>query len=159
MKRSIGLRAQRPVLHRRLGGAARRAEGPVRRRLRRRHGQVIRPGRPLVDPGAEEADLLGGEPVPLGRHDQVGLGGRDADDQLALGALPRDDRRPLQPAAERRRPVVEPEVGLLLLRAVAGEAVRRQDRPDVPFEVDLPRGRGREREAFLLCLRGCRAMP
>ncbi len=131
------------------GGTSRRVERPVV--LRGARLPVVGPGRPLVDPGAEQADLLGRQPfLLLGGHGVVLLVGGHTLDQGAFGALAGQDRRPLGPSLEGRGLVVEPQIRLLLLRPVALVALRLEDRPDVLGEIDRPRDRrGQLRLALL----------
>src|SRR5437660_818535 len=75
-------------------------------------------------------------------------------DQAAVAALAGDDDRPRLAALEHERGGVEAQLGLLLVRAVALEAVLAEDRLDVAEVIDLggtgnrrQQGDGQEREA------------
>src|SRR5260370_17181296 len=90
----------------------------------------------LIDPGAEDSDIGGGKRSG-GRHLQTGLGAGDAQDQLALGAPAGHDDGSIVAAAEGVLPLIQPETGLLLPRAMAAKAVGFENRFDVAIEVDL----------------------
>src|SRR5262249_33883112 len=111
-------------------------------------GRAGPPG-PLIDPGAEQADLLGRERLarPFGRHLVVLVEAGGITDQAALGALARHDRRPAVTPGHRAIFDVQRQAALLFLRAVAAIAVPRQDRRDVAGIVDRPAGRGGERRS------------
>ena len=113
--------------------ALRRDERPVRLVL----GAV-------VDPLPQDRDLLRRERLVrrLGRHPLVGIARRNPADELAALRVPRHDRElALRLGQLRRRDLgdVEPQLRLARgrVRAVALEAVLREDRPNVPVVVDL----------------------
>ena len=135
MKRSIGLRDPGRV-----------ADGRAARAVRGRNAQWVgRASRGPRPPG----------PWPPGRSRPGGVaisasdsGGRfsgirspapspsDGHDQRALLGLARDDRRPALAPLERRGGRVEPQPRPRLGRAVARDAMRRQERLDVAQVVD-----------------------
>ena len=96
--------------------------------------------RPLGDPSLQRLDLLWREPANLrlrGRHDRVGIVRHDAGEQFAGVEVLRDDRpRAAVELGRGRLERVEPQASLAVgvVGAVAGEAVFRQDRPDVAVE-------------------------
>ena len=125
MKRSISRLGPARVLDRRQRGLPRRLERPVRRCRR-----------PLLDPAAQHRDLRGGQLLAalLWRHQQIGVVGLDPVDQLALIRLAGHDRGASAfELGERAFLGVEPQPGLALVvvGTVAGEAIVREDRPDV----------------------------
>ena len=120
MKRSTGFRdhVSSPTFGEsgRVGGL----ERPVVRAFPR--AGVVGPDGPLLDPGPDELTCSAVRRSPLGGMASSGSSPDDPADQRALAGLARHDRRPLGAASEGPGPVVEPEVGLLLLGAVAGVA-------------------------------------
>ena len=93
----------------------------------------------FLDPAIEQLLLSIREP-PVGvgrRHEHVGIGRMNPFEQRACAGIARHDRARLEGGG----PVVEPQVGLPLLAVlpVAVEAVFRQNRSDIPVEVE---GRG-----------------
>src|SRR5262249_41554472 len=90
----------------------------------------------VVDPALEEGDFLGGETPSLGRHGDGVVGAGDGVDQPAGAALAGDDGGPGVAALECALRGVEAQAGALLLGAVAGGAVLRQDRLDVARVID-----------------------
>ena len=134
-----------------MAAVGRRPEGGLDRRPMGRDGVLaglrIGPRGALVDPAAEDLDLLGGEARRLLGHPGVVIG---VDEQLieeALASLPRKDGLPGHAALERRRAHVEPELSLLLRGGVARDAMLAEDGAHVAREVD--------RRAVALGLRGC----
>ena len=73
-----------------------------------------------------------------GRHAEIGVVGRDPGEQLALLGLTRYDDRRAFGRSKQAVALIEPEVGLALvdIRAVALIARFREDRADLPVEVD-----------------------
>ena len=139
MNRSIGVRGQAGSL---TGGKAGR-RGATK-------AQCCVQGAPLstqrfrrsICPG------LSGLPLPGGRHDLIGIGRRHSADQFAVVRLAGDDR--LAAAAkitEGSGLGVEPQLGfpLLFVRTVTGEAVFRENRQNLPVEVDIGGWDGRQR--------------
>src|SRR5439155_1741389 len=77
------------------------------------------------------------------RHPGAGSRGRDAPNELALLWLPGYDRVPARLVPQlgvRRLRLVEPQPGLprRLAQSMAAKAVVREDRSDVPVEIDRP---------------------
>jgi hypothetical protein len=95
---------------------------------------IVGPVGSLVDPGAKNADLLGGEAFALGRHEGA-IASADEVDEGAVGAFAGDDGSPGVAAAEGVGLAVEAEAGALLLGAVAGKASLLEDRPHVAVKV------------------------
>ena len=93
----------------------------------------------LVDPGAEDSDLLIRERTG-GRHLQSAVTIDEPANEFAFGAAARNDDWAIIAAAERILALVEAESGLLGFFAMAGVAFLREDRLDVLLEVDLPVG-------------------
>ena len=124
------------------GGDFRRS--PIRQRLERpvrgAWGRVVgRAGEAgsLVDPGAEQCDLAGGESRPLGGHLRVGVETGDVFQQRAVGAPAGSDRFLFAVASGNRYPgPIEPVVAFLSLGTVTRIAVSSEDRADVGVEVD-----------------------
>ena len=122
--------AARPalVLHSRGRGRPHRFERPRRRVLGAR-----------LDPAANRVDLGRGERLaPIGRHEFVGVGVRDARQDLACGGVAGGDRakaalqdggRPLEGVEAQARRT------RLRIGPVAGEALRSEDRPHVSVVV------------------------
>jgi hypothetical protein len=119
--------------------------------LEGRQGPRLAPPGPLVDPALDGVDLLGGQ-LAVGlrrRHPLVGVLGGQSADQLALAALAGDNDGLAVADAEGPLLGVEAELGLagLLVRAVAEEAVVRQDGQHVAAEVHRRvGGAGRQRD-------------
>jgi len=90
----------------------------------------------LVDPGAEDSDLLIWERTS-GRHLQAAVAVDEPTDKFAFGAVARDDDRAIIAAPQSVLPLVEAEAGLLGVFAVTGVALLGEDRLDVLFEVDF----------------------
>ena len=61
----------------------------------------------------------------------------------AVVCLARHDDRTAVATLESRRLAIEPQPSLLLARSVAGITVLRQNRADIPLEVDPPVNTGR----------------
>jgi hypothetical protein len=101
----------------------------------------------LFDPATQHGDLVGRQLLAtlFGGHLEVGVVVFDSIDQVAFIGPARHDRW-LTIIELGKRPVagVEPQFGfaLLVVGAVAGEAVVRKDRADVPRETQWPRGGG-----------------
>ena len=93
----------------------------------------------LVDPGAEDSDLLIWETTG-GRHLQAAVAIDEPADKFAFGAVAWDDDRAIIAAPQCVLPLVEAEAGLLGVFAVTGVAFLREDRLDILFEVDFPVG-------------------
>src|SRR6185436_6141809 len=102
----------------------------------------LRPGRSLIDPGPQQADLFIGERVTFFRHSrQIFLGAGDGLYQQALGALSGDKSGTRISAFEGGRSLVEPQAALLLFRPVTFPAGVREDGLDVLDEIDSSSGR------------------
>ena len=101
------------------------------------------PWRILINPRAQQPDLSGGERLAfaLRRHLHVGDEPRDVMDERALGALAESDGRAFRAALQQLRAIIHTELALRLLRSVALEAGRVEDRFDVAGKID-PVGRG-----------------
>ena len=112
-------------------------------RLGRRadRGSGLRPRCTLLDPLGQERDLGGGQ-LALGRHLGAVVGVVDRlDEQAGLGVAGHDDGAAVA-ALHHQRTGVEAELGLLLVGAVALEAVGDEDGADRFLEeLDLG-GRG-----------------
>src|SRR5712672_1987840 len=93
---------------------------------------VIRPDRALVDPGPQQTDFFGRERIALLRHPrQIYLQTGDGMDEQTFGALARYQRRPRLASFKCGRPLIEPQVVFLFLRAVTLVTVLGEDRLDV----------------------------
>ena len=152
----VGRRLEPHLLQARQHESINPATGPVAILHHRRRvslGGHIGPVRLVGGPGGNPAD----EQVFLfrrqhmvalrRRHDQVGVGLSDPGDQFTFVGLARHDR--LQAAVEfgnRPVPLVKPQPRLpvMLVRTVAGNAVVREDRPDVVIERDCLIGSSRQ---------------
>src|SRR6266478_575697 len=104
------------------------------------------PGYALVDPRAQERDLLSGERVPFARwrHFHILFQTGDVINQRAFGAIARNDVHAVLAALERGRAIVEPESAFGFLRAVAPEAGSIEDGLDVSGEINCLLSRGRK---------------
>ena len=93
-----------------------------------------------LDPFAQQRHLLRGQAAVRlrRRHPRVGVGGRDARQQLALGQVRRIDCPHAVARLGRALARVKAQTGLALgrVRSVALETVLRKHRPDVPIEID-----------------------
>ena len=107
------------------------------------------PGQALVDPGAQAADLLGGQlPALLGHH-VVRVEAADHFDQEAFLTLARRHRGARLAAFKEGRARIEPEVAFGTAPPVALDAARLDDRLDILAEINLARrGRGQFRGLF-----------
>lgn len=100
---------------------------------------MLFPRGPLFDPRAEEGGLAGVQTFAAGRHATTGVGGFDAGDEFTGVGVAGDHG----PAAglekgEESFGCIEAQAGLagLVVGAVALDAVVREDRANVPIEVD-----------------------
>src|SRR5262249_39831213 len=115
-----------------------RPERPVAAGIAPRAGWVLGPLCPSVDPAPEGADLLCGQRLGPRRHPLFRVVARHAADQLAVGTVAGPDRcESVAAVAECRCLLVEPKVGLLFLRPVAGVAPLFENRSNVLEVVDL----------------------
>ena len=102
--------------------------------------------RALIDPRAEHADLVGRKALAfaVGRHQKIFVDAGDEANQLTLAALAGNERRfAVIAAGGQRLMAIDAKIALLLLLAVASDAVLLEDRLDIAREVDLPVGRRR----------------
>src|SRR5882724_5605794 len=65
----------------------RRFESPVISFVVDFDGSAFGPFRALINPGAQQSDLFGCQPVAFLRHQQIGLRASDCEDEQALCAL------------------------------------------------------------------------
>src|SRR4051812_5739835 len=88
------------------------------------------PSRALVDPRADDRDLIGTERLALRGHALVGIGRDDALIEQALRAVARDDERHVDGARRVQRAVanVEPQPRLLLRGSVTLVATTLENR-------------------------------
>ena len=98
----------------------------------------------LVDPGAQQADLLGGERLAGGRHDRLHAVARHHMDQAAVGRIARQDRRSGMPAGEGVLPAVKPQSIHRVGRTVASVAALLEQRLDLRREIHWTACRGRK---------------
>ncbi len=119
-----------------------RTKCPVRARIFLDLAGALGPGGALIDPILHALDF--------GRRQRLGLGGHARDflgragqrrPQPTFAALAGHDVLPQLAAGQRAGPLVEPQTGLLLLRAVAGVAMLFEKWLDIAGEVDLGFGR------------------
>jgi hypothetical protein len=107
---------------------------------------VLLIGRTLFDPAFEDRNLLGFERLvrPRRGHDDVRIGRRDPLPQRTLVEIAGNDRRRALPDRQRAIRHIQPQIRLAVLgvEPVAGETVRREDRPDVAVELHLLRPTG-----------------
>ena len=83
----------------RLPDCGERLQRPPIERIAFRRARALRPDRALVDPRAQQADLLRRQRIALGRHLHVGIEPRDEMDQRALRAFAGHDVRRMLVAA------------------------------------------------------------
>jgi hypothetical protein len=114
-------------------------------RAARARGGVLGPGRARVDPLAQRRDLGRAQRLARRRHALVLVGADDAGVQRARCALAGNDHGlgPELRSGERVGAAIEAQSRLLLVRAVALVAARRQERLDVASEIDCARRGGR----------------
>ena len=98
----------------------------------------------LIDPGAQQSDLVGGEVRAHRRHEFV-AGPGDAQDEAALRALARDDVLAGGAPLEGGLLGIQAQAAHLLLRAVAGVAAFGEQRFDIAGEFDFGGGGRRQR--------------
>src|SRR5579863_57374 len=103
-------------------------------RLRRSHWFTKR--RTLVDPGANQVDLLGGQRIAVQRHARDIAKAEYPFDQQAVATLAGNDHSPRNAAAQHGGLRIQSELRLRLLGAVALDAVGAENRRDVATEVD-----------------------
>ena len=126
---------------------------------RRLEGPVLLVGRAQLDPKFERLLVLIAQRLLrlCGRHEIVAVVGGDAVPQLALVGLARDDRNLAAFACPIRRVgLVQSQVTFAILRigTVTGEAVLRQDRPDVAVEREFSGARRKTRQQEARAPRG-----
>jgi hypothetical protein len=100
---------------------------------------MLRPNRTLIDPCAQNTDLLSGERVAFatGRHLHVFFEAGDETYERTVGTLARHDGwLTIGTTREGDSFHVETEVAFLFFRAVAFEAPLRENRLDVALEID-----------------------
>ena len=106
----------------------------------------LRPACPLVDPGAQQADFLGGQFFPDRRHDNASDQASDDTHQLALSTFVRNNDRARIAPLHRGAAAVEPKAALLHRGTMANLAAGVEKRLDVAGEVDFfQRGCGKRR--------------
>ncbi len=98
-----------------------------------------RPLRSLVDPGADEGRLVGGQRFLVERHLVLVALPEDALDEVALRAVAGHEQGPGGAALQRQVADVQAEFAAALLLAVALEALLAEDGLDLRGEVDLGR--------------------
>src|ERR1041384_3663601 len=81
------------------------------------------PGSSLIDPGSQQTNFRGSEPLPLERHHQAGLEPTDQANHETLRALPRLEGGPRDSSPGCHRLHVPAQLILLLTRPVAGVAL------------------------------------
>ena len=107
------------------------------------------PGHPLVDPRAEQADLLAGQLRAFDRHHIVRVEPGDQFDEMTLGALALDGHWAGIAAPDKGLARVELETALGLAAAVALDATGFKNRFDVTDKIDsFGRGRGQFLKLF-----------
>ena len=98
-------------------------------------------GRALVNPFADDFNLRLIQLVTgvLRRHPVVGIVGGDAEEQLAFAPVAGSNRGDVLALTQGAFADVEPKTGFagLLVRAVAGKAVQRQQRPDIAIIIHI----------------------
>jgi len=114
-----------------------RFEGPVVAFVFDFDGSAIGPIGALIDPGAEEADLVCGEALAFFGHDEIFLHARDGMDQQALGTFAGENRGAEFAALKSDLFVIETELGFLLFGSVATVAVLGEDWLDVFYEINV----------------------
>ena len=127
----------------------------------------FRPGGSVLDPLAENLDLIGGEGVFLGGHPLVEVGGGDAADQFAAAGISGIDSSFAGVAgSEGVSLVVEAEAAFLFFGAVAFEAMLLEDRKYVAREIDAKlfaasrsRGQKQTQEEGYWCFLHYRILP
>src|SRR5581483_3476498 len=109
-------------------------------------GRGFFPDYALVNPRAQQANLFRPELVALAerRHFHVLHQVGDILNERTFGAVARDDVRALVPTLQCIRAVVEPEVALGLLGAVAPQTRGVQNRLYITGKINLVGGRGRQ---------------
>src|SRR4051794_6730586 len=91
----------------------------------------IRPLRALIDPRAQQADLLRRESLAFRRHDRIGVEPRDEVHQFALRTLAGDEGSAIVTALHCRGPAIQSQAALLLFRAVTLHATIREQRLNI----------------------------
>src|SRR5687767_15607789 len=97
---------------------------------------MVGPVRALVDPCAQEPDLLSRETVALLRHDFVLNKSRHEMNQRAVRAFIWNDGQARITPGQRLFLYVETEFSLLLLRPMAGIAVLNEQRLNVFLKIN-----------------------
>src|SRR5262249_47542791 len=131
-------RVARPVLVLDRGdpGADRRPEGPVVLREAGFSRERIGPGSSRVNPGPEQLDLVGREPLALGGHDLVVVGACHPADESAFGTVAGDDGRLAGfAAAQADRADIEPEALLGLGPLMAAVAAGSEQWKNLPLII------------------------
>ena len=146
------------VLHRRRPWPPYRLERPVgvrwcaRVRLSRRCG--FGPGTSLINPGAQDRDLLRAQPRLGGRHLKSSDVAGHPQDQGTPGTVTGQDRGSAVAALEGHVALIEAQAVRLYRRPVAGIAALMKDGLDIAFEIDAPVGRGRQMSRLRRSRRG-----
>ncbi len=139
-------------LHGWFGDSLQRLKRPVVSGLlgsRVEHVGPVRPGGPLIDPGAQEADFFGGQRFSLGRHDLLFIDRGDEVDQAAVGAVAWNEHRPVNSPFARTLPHPQIEAAVFVARRVAFEAALLEERLHVFDEIDGSRGGRREQRRII----------
>ena len=98
----------------------------------RLHGHTFRPGQTKLHPTGERHHHLRPQRA-AGRHLQIPFTANGLHEP-AFFHVPRHCRRAAVAPFQDRVPGIEPEAAFLFLRSVTGEAVCRQERPDLLFK-------------------------
>ncbi len=121
-----------------------RAGGKKIRRRRFRETDARIPRCPLINPRAEQADLLRRQPFAFLGHEAVRIEARDQFNHAAFCAFARDNGWTGFAALEQRGAVLNAELALGSSAAVAFDATRLKDRLDLPGKIDFVVRRRRE---------------
>ena len=140
-----------------------RLERPPVQRIALRLPRAFRPHGTLIDPSAQQPDLLRSERITLGRHLHVGVEAGDELDYRTLGAFAWDDVGGVIVTAGHRYVLqVDAPTPFLLFRPVTLQATAFQDRLDVLLQKSTGRvaaGGSLLRSSFSAANAGNAAIP
>ena len=117
--------------------------------------RTLRPDCALVDPCADETDLLGAQRLSLRRHGVVFLQCRDAPHERAERTLAGGDDAAIVAAIHGAGPGGQRQAALVLLKPVAFVAGLLEQRLDVPHEIHRPCCRWWEARIDMACDEMC----
>ena len=99
--------------------------------------RIVRPVRTLIDPRPQQPDLPRRKPLTFRRHHRIGFQSGHEMNQSAARTFPRLNDPARIPAPQGPRLPIQAQIRLLLFRAVTFHAPLRQQRLNIPREINL----------------------